>query len=240
MGVRCGFAKWCQSVIPRDRIVCPHRTLMFDSFSCIPFDFKCFILKVTFITTHFDVGQSDIFKFDIIVMSQWQSYMTSYTTDANQIHMKIFLFSSPEPKAYWWACRIGRLPSSVCLSVYLSSTLFKHLLKNHCADWSYCADWSQMESPWDGGTKICFKDPGHMTKMAAILGTLVQNIRILHGCEVRLCQVMPISDPEGQNCLSAPNTHVWFFFLHTFRFQMFYFKSNIHYHTLWRRTIRHF
>ena len=36
--------------------------------------------------------------------------------------------------------------------------------------------------------------------------------------------------------LSTPNTHAWFFFLHTFRFQMFYFKSSIHYHTfeIWR------
>ena len=49
-----------------------------------------------------------------------------------------------------------------------------------------------------------------------------KNIRILHGCEVRiensvprLCRVMQNSDPEGRNFLSAPNTHVWFFFLHT-------------------------
>ena len=25
-----------------------------------------------------------------------------------------------------------------------------------------------MESPWDGGTKVCSKSPGHITKMAAI------------------------------------------------------------------------
>ena len=25
-----------------------------------------------------------------------------------------------------------------------------------------------MESPWDGGTKVCSNGPGHMTKMAAI------------------------------------------------------------------------
>ena len=29
----------------------------------------------------------------------------------------------------------------------------------------------------------------------------------------RLCRVMQNSDPEGRNFLSAPNTHVWFFFL---------------------------
>ena len=26
-----------------------------------------------------------------------------------------------------------------------------------------------MESPWDGGTKVCSNDSGHMTKMAAML-----------------------------------------------------------------------
>ena len=26
-----------------------------------------------------------------------------------------------------------------------------------------------MESPWDGGTKVCSNGPGHMTKMAAML-----------------------------------------------------------------------
>ena len=25
-----------------------------------------------------------------------------------------------------------------------------------------------MESPWDGGTKVCSTGPGHMTKMAAM------------------------------------------------------------------------
>ena len=35
--------------------------------------------------------------------------------------------------AHWWAYRIGRPPSSVCR---LSSTRFKHLLRNHWADWS--------------------------------------------------------------------------------------------------------
>ena len=36
---------------------------------------------------------------------------------------------------------------------------------------------------------------------------------------------MQNSDAEGRNFISAPNTHVWFFFLHTFQFRMFYFKS---------------
>ena len=49
-----GFVEWCKTVIPRDGIFYPHQTLMFDSFSCIPFVFECFILKVEFITTHND------------------------------------------------------------------------------------------------------------------------------------------------------------------------------------------
>ena len=71
------------------------------------------------------------------------------------------VFSSPEPKAHCWAYRIGRPPSSV----RLSSTLFKHLLhRNH---WPIEAKF-HMESPWDGGTKVCSNGPGHMTKMAAM------------------------------------------------------------------------
>ena len=34
-----GFAEWCKTSIPRDGILYPHRTLMFDSFSFIPFYF---------------------------------------------------------------------------------------------------------------------------------------------------------------------------------------------------------
>ena len=39
------FAKWCKTVIPRNGIFFPHRTLMFDSFSCLPFDFRMFYFK---------------------------------------------------------------------------------------------------------------------------------------------------------------------------------------------------
>ena len=69
----------------------------------------------------------------------------------------------------------------------------------------------------------------------------MQIIRILHGYEVhgsymgvRLCRVMQNSGPEGLNFLSALSTPIWFCFLHTFRFWMFYFKSRIHYQIQWR------
>ena len=73
-------------------------------------------------------------------------------------------FSSPEPKAHWWAYRIGRVglcrPSVVCcphsLNIFSSETTRPIEAKLH------------MESPWDGGTKICSNSPGHMIKMAAV------------------------------------------------------------------------
>ena len=50
---------------------------------------------------------------------------------------------------------------------------------------------------------------------------------------MRLCRGMQNSDPEGWNFLSTSNTHVWVFFLHTFRFLMIYFKSSIYNHMQW-------
>ena len=45
-----GCTEWCKTMILRDGIFYPHRTLTFDSLSCIPFDFECFILKVAYNT----------------------------------------------------------------------------------------------------------------------------------------------------------------------------------------------
>ena len=60
------------------------------------------------------------------------------------------IFSSPEPKAHWWAYTIGRpLSSVVCLSLSvlrLSSTLFKHiLLRNRLASQSQISYEASME-----------------------------------------------------------------------------------------------
>ena len=69
------------------------------------------------------------------------------------------IFSSPEPKAHWWAYRIGRPPLSVCRphSLNISSETTGPIeAKFH------------MEPPWDGGTKVCSNSPGHMTKMTAM------------------------------------------------------------------------
>ena len=62
----------------------------------------------------------------------------------------------------WWAYRIGRPPSSVVrrrphsLNIFSSEITRPIKVKFH------------MELLWDGGTKVCSNDPGHMTKMAAI------------------------------------------------------------------------
>ena len=53
-----GYAKWCKTVILRDGIFYPHRTLKFDFFFLCTFQFWMFYFKrtVTFITTHNDNG----------------------------------------------------------------------------------------------------------------------------------------------------------------------------------------
>ena len=49
------------------------------------------------------------------------------------------IISTPEPKAHWWAYRLGRPPSSVFVVHHRrpSSTVFKHLLGNHWANQSW-------------------------------------------------------------------------------------------------------
>ena len=65
-------------------------------------------------------------------------------------------FSSPEPKAHWYAYRIGRPLSSVVRTLSTSSPQKPIKVKFH------------MAPPWDGGMKVCSNGPGHMTKMAAM------------------------------------------------------------------------
>ena len=75
------------------------------------------------------------------------------------------IFSSPEPKALWWAYRIGRPPSSVvCPSVRRP-----HSLNSFSSEITGPVEAKfHMESPWDGGTKVCSNGPGHMAKMATM------------------------------------------------------------------------
>ena len=71
----------------------------------------------------------------------------------------IALFSSPEPKAYWWTYRIGRPPSSVrpssvrrphSLNIFSSETTGPIKVKFH------------MELLWDWGTKVPSNGHDHM------------------------------------------------------------------------------
>ena len=70
------------------------------------------------------------------------------------------LFSSPEPKAPRCAISIPMTPASVRQStfskIFSSETTGPIELKFH------------METPKEGGTKVCSNDPCHMTKMAAM------------------------------------------------------------------------
>ena len=72
------------------------------------------------------------------------------------------LFSSPEPKAHWWAYRIGRPLSSVVrrrphfLNIFSTETTGPIKVKFH------------MERVCDRETKVCSNGPGHMTTMAAM------------------------------------------------------------------------
>ena len=79
---------------------------------------------------------------------------------------KLPIFSSPESKAHWCAYRIGRPLLSIVrrlsihrphtLNIFSSETTGPIEAKFH------------MESPWNGGTKVCSNGPGHMSKLAAM------------------------------------------------------------------------
>ena len=75
------------------------------------------------------------------------------------------LFSSPEPKAYWWAYRIDGPPSSVCRPSVCRPHTF-NIFSSETA-WPIKVNF-RMEPPCDRGTNVCSNGPGHMTKMAAM------------------------------------------------------------------------
>ena len=84
----------------------------------------------------------------------------------------IFIFfSSPEPKAHWWAYKFGRPPSSVIRRRPHSLNIFSETA------WPIKVKFD-MEPPRDGETKVCSNNPGHMTKMAAmpIYGKNLKNL----------------------------------------------------------------
>ena len=79
------------------------------------------------------------------------------------------IFSSPEPKAHWWAYRIPMDPASVrpsSVGVRRPSSTFSNIFFSETA-WPIKAKF-YVEPPWEGGTKVYINGPGHMTKMAAM------------------------------------------------------------------------
>ena len=79
------------------------------------------------------------------------------------------IISSPGPKAYWWAYRIDRPPSSRSLSVRrLSSIVHTLSTSSPQKPTSPVKIKFHMEPPWYGGTKVCSNGQGHITKMAAL------------------------------------------------------------------------
>ena len=71
-------------------------------------------------------------------------------------------FSSPEPKANWWAYRIGRPPPSVVRRTSTVSNIFSPETTGPIEAKFH------LEPPWDGRTKVCSNGPGHIIKMAAM------------------------------------------------------------------------
>ena len=79
------------------------------------------------------------------------------------------IFSSPEPKAHWWAYGKGRHLSSVCMYVCVC------VWGGGCQHNQTSSETSgpieakfHVEPSWDGRTKVCSNGPGHMTNMAAM------------------------------------------------------------------------
>ena len=84
-------------------------------------------------------------------------------------------FSLPEPKTQWWACRIGRPLSFVCMYVcmyicmYVCMYVWQHFQRSSPRKppvqsksnfiWSLHGMW---------GMNMCSNGPGHVTKMAAM------------------------------------------------------------------------
>ena len=82
------------------------------------------------------------------------------------LFVPLFFISLPEPKAQWWAYRIGSpLSSYVCVYVCMCVNIFKHLLhRNHWANQSQISFGASMG--W--GNESLFNWSSHMTKMATM------------------------------------------------------------------------
>ena len=88
------------------------------------------------------------------------------------------VFSSPEPKAHWWAYSIGRYPSSVLCrtSFVVRLSTFSNIFSSEATGPIEAKLY--VEVLWVGETKVPSNGYGHMTKMAAmpIYGKNLKNI----------------------------------------------------------------
>ena len=73
----------------------------------------------------------------------------------------VLWFSSPEPKAHRWAYSTSMLPRP---SVHCPSTISNIFFSETACPIKATF---YVEPPWVGGTKVCSRHQGHMTKMAA-------------------------------------------------------------------------
>ena len=97
-------------------------------YTCI-LKFWCLISEVIWFSYNVQKKQTDFVFIDIYrkLIENFDSTRSEILFKSDFFSVKILIFSSPEPKAHWWAYCIGRPP--------LSSTLFKHHhLRNHWAN----------------------------------------------------------------------------------------------------------
>ena len=84
------------------------------------------------------------------IMSQWFKTFKNVTLPDFKFYLGIVqVFSSPEPKAQWWAYRIGRPLSSGCMCVCTCVNIFNISETTGPIEAKF-----HMELPWDGGTKV--------------------------------------------------------------------------------------
>ena len=75
----------------------------------------------------------------------------------------LFFFSSPEPSGSQ-----GELIVYPCSGVLRRRPSVVHNVQTYSPPKPPIKAKFYMEPPWEGGTKVCINDPGHITKMAAM------------------------------------------------------------------------
>ena len=108
--------------------------------------------------------------------SEWLLFVSHYGVICHAERMRYYflrhigmtcIFSSPESKIQWWAYRIGRPLSSVCMCVcVVGMSKFSNIFSSETTGLIKAK--FHMEPSWNEGTKVCSNGPGHMTKLGAM------------------------------------------------------------------------